>query len=287
MFSPWLVKAVIFLVMLAETQSVSLPTFGELLRRHNIELTQSALIAALKNPDPEVPDLAASKLAEDRSSEAIPEIKHALASEKLPWTRMNIAFALAGMGESVGFDTLEDNCKNADTSGHIRARSAEYLLRFKRDSTACLGGVLDVLESGSNGDRMVAAGLLPRYRKLSKEDSEKVFSGLVGALHAPDASVRMAAGRAIAELGDTRGIAELERAIGGEQEEIVQSRLLEDLGILRNKIRQRLPQEAATFCERIGQTGSKPWSCDLVAHAMNRCSMKRRSIVSDTRSLLG
>ena len=41
-----------------------------------------------------------------------------------------------------------------------------------------------------------------------------------------------------AELGDTRGIAELERAIGGEQEEIVQSRLLEDLGILRNKIRQ-------------------------------------------------
>ena len=47
MFSQGLFKAVILLVMLAEQQSAALPTFGELLRRHNIELTQIALIAAL------------------------------------------------------------------------------------------------------------------------------------------------------------------------------------------------------------------------------------------------
>jgi len=39
-------------------------------------------------------------------------------------------------------------------------------------------------------------------------------------------------------LGDTRGIAELGRAIEDEQDELVCSRLEEDLGILRNKIRQ-------------------------------------------------
>ena len=47
-----------------------------------------------------------------------------------------------------------------------------------------------------------------------------------------------AGGRALADSGDTRGIAELGRAIAGEQDELVSSRLQEDLGILRNKIRQ-------------------------------------------------
>lgn len=210
MFSHGLFKAVILLVMLVQERP--LPTFGELLRRHNIELTQSALIAALKNPDPDVRYLAAHQLAGDGATEAIPEIKQALASEKVPQTRMNIAFALAVMGESVGFATLEDNCKNDKMSADIRARSAEYLLRLNRDTTSCLSGVLDVLKTGSNGYRMMAAELLPRYRNLSKEDSEKVFTGLVGALHAPDPAVRMAAGRALADFGDTRGIAELGRA---------------------------------------------------------------------------
>jgi HEAT repeat protein len=215
-----------------------LPTFGELLKRHNIQLTQPALVDALRNTDPEVRDLAANKLAEDKAVETIPAIKDALASEKVPWTRMNIAFALAQMGESIGFDILEDNCKNKNTSGDIRARSAEYLLRLNRDSTTCLSGVLDLLKGGSNGDRMVAAELLSRYHNLSKEDSEKVFTGLGGALHASHAAVRLQAGRALANLGDRRGIPELRDAIEAEQEQDIRPQLEEDLGILRNKIRQ-------------------------------------------------
>jgi hypothetical protein len=238
MFSHGLFKAVILLAMFVGKQSAALPTFGELLKRHNIELTQPALIGALKNPDPEVRDLAAQKLAEDGATEAIPAIMQALASEKVPGTRMNIAFVLAQMGESVGFDTLENNCRNTDTSGGIRARSAEYLLRFNRESTTCLGGVLDLLKGGSTGDRMVAAALLPRYHNLSMEDSEKVFAGLVGALHASNPSVRIAAGGALADLGDTRGVAELRLAVGREQEEVVRLQLEEDLKILTKKIRQ-------------------------------------------------
>jgi HEAT repeat protein len=233
----------ILAVTLVENQPIpqengALPTFGEILKRHNIQLTQSALVDALRNTDPEVRSLAAHKLAEDKAVETIPAIKDALASEKVPWTRMNIALALAGMGESIGFDTLEDNCKNKDTSADVRARSAEYLLRFNRDSMACLSGVLDLLKGGSNGDRIAAAELLPRYRNVSKEDSETVFTGLVEALHAPSPAVRIAAGQGLADLGDARGIAELGRAIGGEQEQVVRSRLEEDLGILRNKIRE-------------------------------------------------
>ena len=238
MFSHGLLKAVIFLAMFVGKQSGPLPTFGEVLRRHNIELTQSALIDALKNPDPEVRHLAAAKLAEDGATEAIPAIKQALGSEKVPWTRMNIAFALAQMGESIGFDTLEDNCRNNNTSGSIRARSAEYLLRFNRDSTTCLSGVLDVLKGGSTGDRMVVAALLPRYRNLFMEDSEKVFAALAEALLASHPTVRMAAGRALADLGDPRGVAELQLAVVREQEEVVRWQLQEDLKILTTKTRQ-------------------------------------------------
>jgi len=73
---------------------------------------------------------------------------------------------------------------------------------------------------------------------IRQPHSETVFTGLVEALRAPGPAVRIAAGRALADLGDTRGIAELGRAIGGEQDQLVRSRLEEDLGILRNKIRQ-------------------------------------------------
>lgn len=52
MFSHGLFKAMILLAMFVGKQSAALPTFGEALRRHNIELTQSALIDALKASPP-------------------------------------------------------------------------------------------------------------------------------------------------------------------------------------------------------------------------------------------
>ena len=128
----------------------------------------------------------------------------------------------------------------AETFGHI-------LQNIRSDSTAIArlawSGVLDVLKGGSTGDRAVVATLLPRYHNLSMEDSEKVFAGLVvaglvEALHASNPSVRMAAGEALADLGDTRGIAELRLAVGREQEEVVRLQLEQDLKMLTKKIRQ-------------------------------------------------
>jgi len=132
------------------------------------------LVDALRNTDPEVRYLVAHKLAEDKAVETIPAIRGALATEKVPWTRMNIALALAEIGESIGFDTLEDNCKNDSTSGNIRARSAEYLLGFNRDSATCLSGVLDLLKSESNGDRIAAGELcqdIATFRRKTRRRS--------------------------------------------------------------------------------------------------------------------
>lgn len=214
-----------------------LPTCGELLKRHNIQLTQPALVDALRNADPEVRGLAAQKLAEDKAKAAIPAIKDALASEKVPWTRMDIAFALAQLGETAGFDTLEDNCGNRDDGSGIRAQSAEYLLRFNRASATCLNAVLDMLENGGNGDKMQAASLLPQFHNLSPEDSERVFVGLVRALHDSYPLVRLEAGRALADLGDIRAIPELRKAAANEQEAF-RPQMEDDLRILQEKMRR-------------------------------------------------
>jgi hypothetical protein len=56
-------------------------TFGELLRKHNVELTQQGLLRALKSPDADVRYLSAMKLAEDKVVDAVPAIKEALAAE--------------------------------------------------------------------------------------------------------------------------------------------------------------------------------------------------------------
>jgi hypothetical protein len=214
-----------------------LPTSAELLKQHNIELTQSALVDALRNADPEVRHLAAQKLAEDKARAAIPAIKDALASEKVPWTRMNIAFALARLGETEGFDALEDNCGNRDDEPWIRAQSAEYMLRFNRASATCLNAVFDMLENGSNGDKMQAASLLPQFHNLSPEDSERVFVALMGALHDSYPLVRLEAGRALADLGDRRAIPELRKAVANEQEAFRQQ-MEDNLRILQEKMRR-------------------------------------------------
>jgi HEAT repeat protein len=241
-FSHGLSIILILAAALAGSQSApenngALPTIGEILKGHNIQLTETALVDALKNADPEVRWLAAQKLAEDKAGGATPAIKDALASERVPWTRMNIAYALAEFGESAGFDTLEGNCGDHALGAGIRVQSAGYVLRLNHESAACLSAVLDVLESGSNGYKMQAASLLPQFHNLSPEDSERIFVGLSRALHASYALVRLGAGRALAELGDRRAIPELREAAAREQDEAVRSQIDQDLRTLKEKLR--------------------------------------------------
>jgi hypothetical protein len=64
-------------------------TVSDILRRHNIGLTEAALLRALKNPDAEVRWPAAMKLAEDKAVDAIPAVRHTLSAEKVPRARVN------------------------------------------------------------------------------------------------------------------------------------------------------------------------------------------------------
>src|ERR1700690_2529651 len=81
-----------------EVSKAKLFTYGEILRQHNVELTESALTNALKSADADVRYLAAMKLAEDKASDAIPSIRQAREIEKAPRDRVNIALALGLLG---------------------------------------------------------------------------------------------------------------------------------------------------------------------------------------------
>src|SRR5205807_8135418 len=71
----------------------------ERLKQLHIALTKDALLEALHNPNAEVRDLAAWQLVEERGRDVIPAIVDAARIEKIPRTRINMAFALAWIGE--------------------------------------------------------------------------------------------------------------------------------------------------------------------------------------------
>src|SRR2546430_3563860 len=94
----------------SEVGTANLYRYGELLQQHHIELTKSALLRALKNSDEAVRYLAAMKLAEDKSVDAIPAIEEALAVERVLRDRVNIALALGLLGDQTGPTELKKVC---------------------------------------------------------------------------------------------------------------------------------------------------------------------------------
>jgi HEAT repeat protein len=225
--------------------SVQLSRYGDLLREAHIELTEPALIRALKNPNPEVRDLAAMKLAEDKAKDAIPEVKEALAEEKIPRTRVNIAVGLGLLGDPGGRDELKRLCADESFPPEFRLYAVRYMfdLGVENDED-CLNAAEAIVQMvdadyHTAGHRGTALELLPRFRGLTPEDSKKVFALVVGRLDDPEPTVRMQAGAALADLGDpAAAISSLETAMAKEKEESVRSFFEKDLETLRGRLKK-------------------------------------------------
>jgi HEAT repeat protein len=209
-------------------------TFRELLESRNIDLTTSSLIGALQNRDSHVRYLAALVLAEDKATTAIPAIKEALTAEKIPETRVNIALALAQLGDAQGFTALESTCNNTDAPAYVRMYSAKYLLDLHKES--CLDTVVMVAQSADDfGSRIAALSLLPRFQHTSASSSQEILAAILKALSDRESVVRIAASDALGVLGDTSALPYLQHAIVSEQDETVRSRFQADLERLQGK----------------------------------------------------
>jgi HEAT repeat protein len=205
-----------------------LPTFAEKLQQHHIALTKSALVNALRNPDAEVRSLAAAQLAENRARDTIPSIIGALTAERVPLTRVNIAFALAQMGEKKGFAELKSTCDDARVPSHFRIFAASYLLYFNDEH--CLPSVLGMLRSDAEPTtRMQALSILNRFEHIQKKDFRAMHHLVLKALTDPDPSVRLTASSTLSSIGNSSDIQNLRNAIADEQDEAVRSQMENDL----------------------------------------------------------
>jgi HEAT repeat protein len=212
------------------------PTFTELLQQHHVALTKTGLLDALRSPEAEVRDLAAAKLAEDKTEDAIPAITQALAAEYVSGTKVNIAFALAQLGNEVGTSTLKETCHKSEINQGLRVRAALYMLDLK--SNACLPDVLDLLQSQDEDDagyRMEALSLVPRFKDVSKDDSQELLAITLRSLEDATPAVRMSASDALARLRDATAIPYLRSAIAAEQDEVVRAQMETALQWLQRK----------------------------------------------------
>jgi HEAT repeat protein len=229
----WVVVLLFATVLNGFAQSISvangrLSTIEETLKQHNVAVTKPALLNALSSPDAEVRYLAAQKLAEDKDKEAIPEIARALDSETVPSTQINIAFALAQLGDDRGFTALSKSCDDQKIQAGLRVRAAGYLLSLNNES--CLKAVMTVLRSDADFDsRMFALSLLGRFHHISDEDSKSMCAAAVKSLTDPTPAVRISASTTLVTLGNPAAIPALERAVASETDQAVKNQMKSNL----------------------------------------------------------
>jgi HEAT repeat protein len=222
-----------------ETQG-RLPTFAESLQRHGIGLTKAALVDALRNVKPEVRSLASQKLAEDKVRDAVPAIVQALDLEKVGATRVNIAFALAQLGETRGVSALHGVCGDSKSQTGLRLRAASYLLNFLRhDDQPCRRSLIEILQNQPDGHSFGAAtSVLRQSAGLSPEESREIVQAALKALSASEPILRLAASQLLGEIGNGSSLRYLQSALEKEKDATIRSQMQADL----NKIHQRQKQ---------------------------------------------
>jgi HEAT repeat protein len=104
----------------------------------------------------------------------------------------------------------------------------------------CLNAIEEVLESKDteSSDRISALSLLPGFQNITEEQSQKLLRLTIKQLGNADPGVRIAASNALAALGNTSAIPDLQRAIAKEQDEDIRSAFQKDLKKLTNGSRE-------------------------------------------------
>src|SRR4030088_2465977 len=101
-------------------------TFAAGLERHQIALTESALIAALRDPDGEVRSLAAAQRAAMDDHAALKHIVRAFQDERDPQVQVNIAGASTWLGSRLGLEQLQRMCADFNVPSTARLDAARF-----------------------------------------------------------------------------------------------------------------------------------------------------------------
>jgi HEAT repeat protein len=210
------------------------PTPRAVLQLHHVALDSDSLIAALKNADPLVRGVAAGMLAEDKETAAIPSIRMTLEGERNQQTRINIASALAELGDNEGTAALRSICLNTSALDAFRLEAAIQLRPYSRD---CVASVKDIAWSSSEPDvRLGAMSQLQQDKESSPEDQRSLLALEVHALDDPNPTIRMVAADGLAKTGDPLVLPLLRKKMESETDEIVKSDMSRDIEALARAI---------------------------------------------------
>jgi HEAT repeat protein len=212
---------------LAGTPPPPVETFADGLARHHIATTESALIAALQDPDGEVRSLAAAELAAMDDHPALPAIARALDNERDPQVVVNLAGAATWLGSRHGLDQLQLVCQNTNMPSLVRLDAARYVSH--RELATCFPAVEQIERTEQDASvRVLAIQSAALYR--GQEDRAGALA--ISALTDVDPEVRIAAADALKLLHATGSTGALNRALQVEGDDTAREHMRETIRVL-------------------------------------------------------
>jgi hypothetical protein len=198
--------------------SGGLMPFSVALCEHGIDTSESSLIAALKNSDPEVRSLAAAELAEKHDDLAKPAIENALSAETNTRTRIDIAASLVSMGDPVGAEILNRMCTDASLPVEDTVTVVQQIAMANHSTGICADVALDAIEHASQDyQRWDLITVFPSiYKDVPKEKAGRMVTDAQNLLESQDVTTRIRASQALAEMGSTASIDLIRSAIINE-----------------------------------------------------------------------
>lgn len=204
------------------------------LRSRGIELSTPSLITALGDQDHETRVLAAEKLAKDGDKQAVPQIESALSGEKNGMYRVNMALALAQLGDEKGFDALKSTCSNAEVEDTVRLRASANLAIAGKDD--CLNSLLSILRISKDTETTrMALLVLPHFFNPSKRAPKEVLDVVCERLTDPTPAVRLSATDIVSRLGSSTQAPALQAALDKESNTTVHDFMQRNLSTLVKK----------------------------------------------------
>ncbi len=218
---------------------------ADALRARGVDTSPSGLIAALQSGDPTIRALASHKLAEDRDLDAIPQIEAALSAERDQMAGVDIASALWNIGDPIGLAHLQFVCMDASQPISVVGRAVRQIAIAqvshpqKSSIGKCAAVLLDKLERPDDqDDRLEMLSLLPAvYSDAPKVQSDRITADAQGLLTDPTPAIRMAASRALAQIGAASSLQAMQNAVDREQDAVVKASLQSDLTHLEGSAR--------------------------------------------------
>src|ERR1700733_1845036 len=196
---------------LAGTPPPSVETFASGLERHNVPLTESALLAALRDPDGEVRSLAAAQLAAMDDHQAVKEIVRAIQDERDPQVQVNLAGAGSWLGSRLAIEQLETSCRDINVPSTARLDAARYVSH--KQLATCFPAVREIAQNDQDADVRVQA-VMAALSYRGEADGARMVA--VRALNDLDPGVRIAGADALRSLRATTEIGALQNALQSE-----------------------------------------------------------------------